>query len=142
MNVNDSDGGALVGLWSGNNEDYADGTEPTSWSGSEAILQEYITTKRPVKYAQCWVFGGTLTTSKYEGEPWGMGEGREKKHQPMAFSLFFSIFFGLALRTLGVPARPVTNFRSAHDANANRAIDYYYNHRDMPVEEKSDDSVW
>lgn len=62
--MNDSDGGILVGLWSGNDKDYADGTDPTSWSGSEAILKEYMKTKKPVKYAQCWVFGGTLTTSE------------------------------------------------------------------------------
>ena len=64
VNRNDNDGGILVGLWSSNDEDYADGTQPTAWSGSEAILQEYMDTKRPVKYAQCWVFGGTLTTSE------------------------------------------------------------------------------
>lgn len=63
VNVNDNDGGILVGLWSGNEEDYADGTDPTSWSGSEAILKQYLETKKPVKYAQCWVFGGTMTTS-------------------------------------------------------------------------------
>ena len=63
--MNDSDGGCLVGNWSGNDSDYADGTEPTSWSGSEGILRKYISTKRPVKYGQCWVFGGTLTTSEW-----------------------------------------------------------------------------
>ena len=52
----------LWGNWSGDDADYADGTDPTAWSGSEAILTEYMRTKQPVKYAQCWVFGGTLTT--------------------------------------------------------------------------------
>ena len=65
MNVNDSDGGCLVGKWSGEDKDYADGVMPTSWSGSEAILKQYLATRRPVKYGQCWVFGGTLTTSEY-----------------------------------------------------------------------------
>ena len=67
VNVNDSDGGCLVGKWSGNDEDYADGVMPTSWSGSEAILKQYLDTRRPVKYGQCWVFGGTLTTSELQG---------------------------------------------------------------------------
>ncbi len=43
---------------------------------------------------------------------------------------------------MGIPARPVTNFESAHDADANRAIDYYYDLEDEIVEEKSGDSVW
>lgn len=53
-----------MGLWSSNETDYADGIDPTSWSGCQAILQSYITDKQPVKYAQCWVFGGTLTAGK------------------------------------------------------------------------------
>ena len=64
VNQEDNDGGILFGLWSGNDEDYADGTDPTAWSGSAAILRQYIETKKPVKYGQCWVFGGTLTTGK------------------------------------------------------------------------------
>ena len=60
--MNDDDNGVLWGNWSGKDEDYADGTDPTAWSGSQAILTEYMSTKKPVKYAQCWVFGGTLTT--------------------------------------------------------------------------------
>lgn len=105
VNMNDRDGGILWGNWSGN---YSDGTEPSAWSGSEAILDEYMRTKQPVKYAQCWVFGGTLTTT---------------------------------LRTLGIPARPITNFSSAHDADANRAIDYYFDEQGRPLD-LSSDSVW
>ena len=62
VNINDDDNGILWGNWSSDDADYADGTDPTAWSGSEAILTEYMKTKQPVKYAQCWVFGGTLTT--------------------------------------------------------------------------------
>lgn len=64
VNINDDDNGVLWGKWSSNDKDYADGTDPTAWSGSEAILTEYMRTKQPVKYAQCWVFGGTLTTGE------------------------------------------------------------------------------
>lgn len=142
VNRNDSDGGILVGLWSSNEEDYADGTEPTAWSGSEAILQEYMKRKRPVKYAQCWVFGGTLTTSEMR----------------LSYCIYFSISlyllivsgisynilfsFSLALRTIGIPARPITNFESAHDADYNRAIDYYIDKNGSFIDEKSADSVW
>ena len=54
----------MIGNWSG---DYADGTSPMAWSGSGAILEQYLQTKRAVKYAQCWVFGGVLTTGKEAG---------------------------------------------------------------------------
>ena len=66
--MNDADGGCLVGNWSSDDSDYADGIQPTSWSGSEAILRQYVTNKRPVRYGQCWVFGGTLTTGKKKRE--------------------------------------------------------------------------
>ncbi|XP_013382452.1 hemocyte protein-glutamine gamma-glutamyltransferase-like isoform X3 [Lingula anatina] len=53
------DNGILMGNWSGN---YEGGTRPTKWVGSVAILQEYWKRKRPVKYGQCWVFSGVVTT--------------------------------------------------------------------------------
>nr|XP_054774840.1 protein-glutamine gamma-glutamyltransferase K-like [Lytechinus pictus] len=49
----------LVGNWSGN---YEGGTRPTAWKGSVKIIEEYGTTKKPVKFGQCWVFSGVLTT--------------------------------------------------------------------------------
>lgn len=59
MNTNDWDQGVLVGNWSGK---YDGGTSPSKWTGSVAILEEYMKTKRSVKYGQCWVFSGVLTT--------------------------------------------------------------------------------
>ena len=53
------DNGILVGNWSGN---YEGGTEPTAWSGSASIFEEFIRTGQPVCYGQCWVFGGLLST--------------------------------------------------------------------------------
>ena len=42
---------------------FSDGVPPNLWVGSEAILSQYLSSKfKPVKYAQCWIFGGTLTT--------------------------------------------------------------------------------
>ena len=64
MNFNDDDGGILWGNWSG---DFEDGTSPTAWSGSGAILEQFWRTKKAVKYAQCWVFGGTLTSGEWAG---------------------------------------------------------------------------
>merc|ERR1711911_64452 len=53
------DNGVLQGNWSG---DYRGGKAPTKWQGSMLILQSYWNTKRPVKYGQCWVFSGIVTT--------------------------------------------------------------------------------
>ena len=61
VNANDNDGGILYGNWSGN---YSGGVSPSAWSGSGAILEQYWRTKRAVKWAQCWVFGGTLTSGE------------------------------------------------------------------------------
>ncbi|KAM3923066.1 protein-glutamine gamma-glutamyltransferase E-like [Leptodactylus fuscus] len=52
--------GVLVENWSGF---YEDGVSPTSWNGSTAILQSwYFKGYKPVKYGQCWVYGGVLCT--------------------------------------------------------------------------------
>nr|WVH01986.1 protein-glutamine gamma-glutamyltransferase K-like isoform X5 [Halisarca dujardinii] len=106
VNFNDDDGGILWGNWS---DDYSGGTPPTAWSGSGAILEEFWRTKKVVKYAQCWVFGGTLTS---------------------------------VLRALGIPARPITNFASAHDTEANRSIDFYFDEKDRQLEDMSAGSIW
>ncbi|XP_077297889.1 annulin-like [Arctopsyche grandis] len=53
------DYGAVMGNWT---DDFGGGTPPTKWVGSMEILQTYFKTKKPVKYGQCWVFAGVLTT--------------------------------------------------------------------------------
>ncbi|ESO96923.1 hypothetical protein LOTGIDRAFT_231723 [Lottia gigantea] len=100
------DGGVLVGNWSG---DYRGGKSPLTWTGSEAIFEEYYNTDRPVKFGQCWVFSGVLTT---------------------------------ACRALGIPARSVTNFASAHDTDGSVSIDIHFDHLGEPDETKNSDSVW
>ena len=66
--VNSSDeGGVLTGNWSG---DYSGGTSPLKWTGSAAILEQYLENEAPVRFGQCWVFSGVLTA----GEEWlGLG---------------------------------------------------------------------
>ena len=44
------------------------------------------------------------------------------------------------LRCLGLPARSVTNFNSAHDTHFNRAIDKYFTEDGEEV--SSGDSIW
>ncbi|XP_021352801.1 annulin-like [Mizuhopecten yessoensis] len=103
---NIGDNGVLAGNWSGK---YEGGKSPTSWAGSVAILEQYYSTKRPVKYGQCWVFSGVLTT---------------------------------CCRTLGIPARSVTNFGSAHDTDTSLTIDKHFDMNRKPLKKYNCDSVW
>jgi transglutaminase 1 len=76
--------GVLHGKWpSADEEDpYKDGKSPTAWTGSRMIFSQWLKDQKTVKYGQCWVFAGILTS---------------------------------ALRTIGIPSRSLTTFRSAHD---------------------------
>ncbi|WAR12580.1 TGMH-like protein [Mya arenaria] len=79
------------------------------WTGSCAILEQYFRTKEPVRYGQCWVFSGVLTS---------------------------------VCRALGIPARSVTNFSSAHDTDGSISIDTHFNTDGEPLEKYNKDSVW
>lgn len=56
------DNGCVMGNWS---DEHDGGTPPTKWVGSMEIMQKYYKKKKPVKYGQCWVFSGVLSTSKW-----------------------------------------------------------------------------
>lgn len=56
------DNGAVMGNWT---DDFGSDTKPTKWIGSMHILQQYYKKRKPVKYGQCWVFAGVLSTSTY-----------------------------------------------------------------------------
>jgi transglutaminase 1 len=103
VNVQD-DSGVLVGNWSG---DYSGGDSPLSWTGSAEILAQFAERKKPVRYAQCWVFSGVQTS---------------------------------LLRCVGLPARSISNFNSAHDTEFNRAVDRYYTDEGERID--SGDSIW
>ncbi|XP_053402717.1 hemocyte protein-glutamine gamma-glutamyltransferase-like [Mercenaria mercenaria] len=45
-------------------------------------------------------------------------------------------------RALGIPARSVTNFASAHDTDGSITIDCHFDHKGKPLECHDDDSVW
>lgn len=57
------DNGAIMGNWT---EEFDGGTRPTKWVGSMEILQQYYKKRKPVKYGQCWVFSGVVTTGEYK----------------------------------------------------------------------------
>ena len=52
-------GGIIEGRW---NSGFAGGTHPLDWTSSVQILKEYNRTNRPVKYGQCYIFAGVVTT--------------------------------------------------------------------------------
>lgn len=74
------DNGAVMGNWS---EDFGGGTAPTKWIGSMDILQKYYKKKKPVKYGQCWVFSGVLTTSKFNNI--------DNQEHTLSINLFYSL---------------------------------------------------
>ncbi|XP_059618771.1 annulin [Phlebotomus argentipes] len=53
------DDGVVLGNWS---EDFSGGIAPTKWVGSVEILQKFYKKRKPVKFGQCWIFAGVLTT--------------------------------------------------------------------------------
>ncbi|EDO43696.1 predicted protein, partial [Nematostella vectensis] len=59
-NHNDRDGGILYGRWT---EKYPkNSTKPWDWVGSVKILEKFDRRKYTVRYGQCWVFSGLVTT--------------------------------------------------------------------------------
>ncbi|XP_040209071.1 protein-glutamine gamma-glutamyltransferase 4 [Rana temporaria] len=54
----------------------------------------------------------------------------------------FSGVLTTVMRSLGIPARSVTNFNSAHDTEENLKIDYYQNEQGETIDDISSDSVW
>ncbi|XP_055541423.1 annulin-like isoform X2 [Wyeomyia smithii] len=53
------DDGVLLGNWG---VDFSGGTAPTKWVGSVEIMQQFYKKRKPVKFGQCWVFSGVVST--------------------------------------------------------------------------------
>jgi transglutaminase 1 len=44
---------------------YGDGIDPFAWTGSAAILEQFVKgNEDPVKYGHCWAVAGLVTTCK------------------------------------------------------------------------------
>lgn len=54
-----ANGQVMVGRWDGTYEPHKN---PTSWTSSTEVLQEYVLKHRAAKYTQCWVFAGVGAT--------------------------------------------------------------------------------
>lgn len=67
-----------------------------------------------------------------------------KTKQPVAYGQcwVFSGVLTTVMRCLGIPARCVSNFNSAHDTDENLTVDVYLNERGEKLNWKSFDSVW
>lgn len=124
------DNGVLVGNWS---QDFSMGTAPTAWTGSVKILLEYFTTGVPVCFGQCWVFAGVYNTCRTTlGHRVRLGSDG-----------YFRCCVSLAvLRCLGIPARVVTNFNSAHDNTGNLKTDLIFHSDGSPDSASTTDSIW
>ncbi|KAG9476013.1 protein-glutamine gamma-glutamyltransferase 4 [Eleutherodactylus coqui] len=67
-----------------------------------------------------------------------------KTKRPVLFGQCW-VFSGVVttvMRCLGIPARSVTNFSSAHDTEENLKIDFYMNERGEKMDDYSSDSIW
>lgn len=95
----------LEGNW--NEPPYVGGRDPRLWTSSVDILKQYLSTGQ-VKFGQCWVYGGVLTT---------------------------------CLRSIGLPARPITNFQSASDHSPfDGIIKKIWNNNNEPTSDS--ESIW
>nr|XP_056713039.1 protein-glutamine gamma-glutamyltransferase 4 [Euleptes europaea] len=54
----------------------------------------------------------------------------------------FSGVLTTVMRSLGIPARSVSNFASAHDTEENLKVDIYLNEKGEKVEDLTSDSIW
>lgn len=54
----------------------------------------------------------------------------------------FSALTTTVCRALGLPARSITNFSSAHDTDGSLTIDVHWDHDGNPRSELDSDSVW
>ena len=136
--ANSSDeNGILTGRWDGQ---YDDGKSPVSWNGSVEIIQKYAQTNTPVKYGQCWVFSGKHMINY---SLWGTPHYNTPVTSTQSSNLFYiSGLLTSLLRAVGVPARSVTNFASAHDTDNTCTIDNFIHENNEKIAELCDDSVW
>ncbi|XP_062835320.1 protein-glutamine gamma-glutamyltransferase E [Anolis carolinensis] len=113
VNSND-DNGVVLGNWSGN---YSGGENPGSWSGSVRILQQWKSSGfRPVRFGQCWVFAGVLTTVlRCFGFPARMISNFNSAHDTDQ-SLTVDVYYDPAGNPLNMDSDSIWNFHVWNEA--------------------------
>jgi len=89
-------------------------------------------------------YSGGASPTSWSGSVKILKDWNENKMAPVKFGQcwVFSGVFTTVLRALGIPARSVTNFNSAHDTEFNMTIDKFINSEGDEVDIGVEDSIW
>ncbi|XP_071970405.1 protein-glutamine gamma-glutamyltransferase 5-like [Engystomops pustulosus] len=89
-------------------------------------------------------YGDGISPTKWNGSCAILRQWYLSGCQPVKYGQcwVFSAVLCTALRCLGIPARVVTNFDSAHDTDGNLSIDEYYDITGKMISGSNRDSVW
>lgn len=104
-----------------------------------AILQQYFKRRKPVKFGQCWTFGGVLSTGK------SVERCNILSQDYVIFAIFFTCnnyFKFLVARAIGMPSRIITCYASAHDTQGSLTVDYFVGENGQVEEGLNSDSIW
>jgi len=108
----------LVGNWGSS---FAGGKEPWFWTGSDQVYKQFVSSNfASVKYGQCWVFGGTLTSAlRAMGVParqlTTFDSGHESAGDDGKYTHIFSRYYDPDGKYLGMTGS-IWNFHSWVDA--------------------------
>jgi hypothetical protein len=89
-------------------------------------------------------YSGGASPTSWSGSVKILRDWSNSNMQPVKFGQcwVFSGVFTTVMRALGIPARSVTNFNSAHDTEYNMTIDKFINDEGDEVEIGVEDSIW
>ena len=99
-------------------------------------------TQTCLKFAQCWVFSGVLTSCTASLSMYiyiSLTPTDRYTHTVFDYN-WYVLFPPAVMRCLGLPARSISNFNSAHDTQFNRVIDRFFSEDGEMI--NKGDSVW